>query len=92
MADDFEVLMGVGVLGVTEDDVTLLVDLFGSELNVCGTVRLSIADDDRRAVARAQIQRWSREDTPLSLVTKDDTVRLVDEAAAFEAVLDLPPS
>lgn len=83
MADGIEVLQDVLVLGVTVDATTVVVDVYGSTANVCGTVRIELPERDRRVAAVVQLGRWQRRDTPLTLIVHEAAVVLQDDHAAF---------
>jgi len=83
MADGIELLQDVLVLSVVVDGTTVVVDVYGSPANVCGTVRIDLPDPARRWAAVDQLTRWERDDTPLTLIVRATTVVLQDDHAAF---------
>jgi cyanophycinase-like exopeptidase len=83
MADEIDVLQDVLVLGVAIDDDAVVVDVYGSAVNVCGTVRIELPDRERRSAALRQLARWRRRDTPLTLIVRDSAIVLQDDHAAF---------
>ena len=83
MADGIEVLQDVLVLNVVVDAATVVVDVYGSPANVCGTVRIELPDPARRWAAVGQLARWQRRDTPLTLIVRDSAIVLQDDHAAF---------
>jgi hypothetical protein len=83
MAEGIDVLQDVLVLSVAVDGPTVVVDVYGSPANVCGTVRIELPDPARRWAAVAQLTRWRRCDTPLTLIVHDEAIVLQDDRAAF---------
>jgi hypothetical protein len=83
MAFEIDVLQDVLVLGVAVDGRAVVVDVYGSPANVCGTVRIELPDPARRWAAVAQLSRWRRRDTPLTLIVRDSAIVLQDDQAAF---------
>jgi hypothetical protein len=83
MADGIEVLQDVLVRGVVTHGPTVVIDVYGSPANVCGTVRIELPELARRRAAVAQLHRWCRRDTPLTLIVHDAAVVLQDDHAAF---------
>ncbi|HEV7722600.1 MAG TPA: hypothetical protein VGO60_15010 [Iamia sp.] len=83
MADEIDVLQDVLVLSVVVDGTSVVVDVYGSPANVCGTVRIELPDAGRRWAAVSQLTRWRRRDTPLTLIVRDSAIVLQDDRAAF---------
>ena len=83
MADGIELLQDVLVRGAVAHGATVVIDVYGSPANVCGTVRIELPDPARRRTAVAQLRQWSRRDTPLTLIVHDAAVVLQDDHAAF---------
>lgn len=82
-----EVHEDVAVLGATEDGSHVVVDLYGSPANLCGTARFVIADPAGRRAAVDTLARWERDATPLMLVAGQGRVSLQDPSAMFAAQL-----
>ena len=87
MTDRIEVLQDVLVLGVGVDGTTVLVDVYGSPANACGVMRVTITEEHKREEAVELVQRWGREDTPLSLIVQGTRVALQNAQAVFSAQL-----
>jgi hypothetical protein len=77
-------------VGVDALQSTVLVDLYGGLSNACGTVRLVLPDEDRRAEAVRVLERWRRHETPITLVASGTTVALQNDQARFGPELELP--
>lgn len=87
MRDRIEVLQDVLVLGVGVEGSTVLVDVYGSAANACGVMRVTIVGEQAREEAVELVQRWAREDTPLSLIVQGTRVALQNDQAVFQAQL-----
>ncbi|HEY8545159.1 MAG TPA: hypothetical protein VIL36_08930 [Acidimicrobiales bacterium] len=87
MKDRIEVLQDVLVLGVGVDGSTVLVDVYGSPANACGVMRVTISDTQAREEAVALVERWGRDDTPLTLIVQGTRVALQNDQAVFQAQL-----
>jgi hypothetical protein len=85
VTDGVEVFQDVMVLRVDAHGPAVLVDIYGSAANLCGSVRLVIADPARRRSALRRLERWCRRGTPLSLVTRGPAVALQNDLALFDA-------
>lgn len=98
MRDGTQIFQDVGVLGVAVDpggdgDASLvLVDVYGSTSNVCGSVRFHLADPVQRRSAVALLRRWCRDDTPLTLIERGSSVALQDDHAIFATRFEPSPS
>lgn len=66
----------VRVLFVEDDGPDVVVDIYGGEGLLCGTVRFHFKAKDRRDFVRT-LRRWRDEATPLTFVSRDGTVRLL---------------
>jgi hypothetical protein len=82
-AGDIDIHQGIRVLGATIDGQDVVVDIYGGDLNVCGTARFALPDPCDQARALGQVQRWARLDTLLTLVVHGTTVRLQDDLTVF---------
>jgi hypothetical protein len=83
MAFQIDVLQDVLVLDAAVDGRAVVIDVYGSPANVCGTVRIELPDPADRWAAVTQLARWRRRDTPLTLIVRDAVVVLQDDQAAF---------
>jgi hypothetical protein len=66
----------VGVLGVQVDAGQVVVDVYGSSSNTCGTVRFLISDPVDQTSTVARLERWARLNSPLTLVAHGPRVSL----------------
>lgn len=80
-------LDGVRLLGVTVEGSDVLVDVYGSEDNACGSVRYHFPDRRQRRSSVNVLRRWAAEDTTVTMVTNGSTVTLLDERALLERAL-----
>jgi hypothetical protein len=97
VTDELHILHDVVVFDVVQDGPRVLVDLYGSEANVCGSVRFGLHDPGERASALGLLRRWCRDSTPLTLVMRPPasswpdagtaTVTLQNDRAVFGAQL-----
>lgn len=76
MAAEAEVLHGLLVLGACAEGEVVLVDVYGSSQNVCGTVRFTLKDARERRQAAATLRAWACDATPLTLVRASSSVAL----------------
>lgn len=90
MTDGIDLHQDVCVFGVDVDGTELLVDLYGGEANLCGSVRFRFADRDERDASLDQLVRWRVASTPLSLIARGPTVALQNDRALFAAQVALP--
>ena len=86
MADGIEVFQHVLVFGAVVEPTCIHVDVYGSDRNVCGSVRLDLAPHEQ-PTAFDLLDYWRRNDTPLTLVARDGTVVLQNDHAVFAAQL-----
>jgi hypothetical protein len=82
-AGEIDIHQGVRVLGATVDGTDVIVDLYGGDVNMCGTARFALADPREQAGVVSQVSRWARLDTLLTLVIHGTTVRLQDDLTVF---------
>lgn len=87
---EFHVLQDVLVLGVEIDGDDVLVDLYGSDENVCGSVRFTFASPAERVRHIAVLRRWASEAVPLMLVEAGSTISLQNDRARWAHELALP--
>jgi hypothetical protein len=71
-----EVLHELIVLGASVRGAVVLVDVYGSPANVCGTVRFTFRDAQERQHVSALLDDWSRAATPLTFVRTSSSVAL----------------
>jgi hypothetical protein len=83
MALQIDVLQDVLVLDAAIAGRAVVIDVYGSPDNVCGTVWIELPDPAERWAALGQLARWRRRDTPLTLIVRDGAVVLQDDQAAF---------
>jgi hypothetical protein len=78
-----EVLQGVLVHGVVARGRELLVDVYGSTSNLCGSVRFVCSDRrEQRRNARV-LRRWAAEGLPLTLIRSARGIALQNDVAAL---------
>jgi hypothetical protein len=103
VTDELQILHDVVVFDVAQDGPVVLVDLYGSEANICGSVRFGLADPDERASVVGLLQTWCEQAVPLTLVVgppsgpsagwgrgQGATVTLQNDHAVFGAQLEPP--
>ena len=66
----------VRVLFVEIDEPDVVVDIYGGEGLLCGTIRFHFKPGQRREFVKT-LRRWCRDQTPLTFVSRDGTVRLL---------------
>jgi hypothetical protein len=88
--DGIDLHQDVCVFGVDVEGTSLLVDIYGGDTNICGSVRFRFPDRDERDASLEQLVRWRVEGTPLSLVTRGSMVALQNDRALFAAQVALP--
>jgi len=71
-----EVLHDVVVLGASAKGDVVLVDVYGSHENLCGTVRFAFRDARERRRVAGLLERWARDATPLTLERTSSSVAL----------------
>lgn len=83
-----EILMGVLVLGAESADGDVLVDVYGSPNNVCGSIRFTSAGE---AEMLTRLRAWAEAQTPLTYVRHGSTVTLQDDASLYGGHLEPTP-
>jgi len=78
---DLEVLQDVLVLDVTVEGADVIVDIYGSQANVCGSIRFTFAERLERLHQVKLLRRWQRDQIPLTFVSHGSTVALTNDAA-----------
>ena len=84
MTDGIQVLQDVVVFGVAVEGEAVVVDLYGSPANVCGTVRFDLPDLERHTAVDL-LDHWSQADTALTLIAHGSAVALQNDHAVFAA-------
>ena len=74
-----EVLTDVVVLGTTVDGADVLVDLYGSAANICGSVRFTFADAAQHREMTTLLTGWALSARPLTFVRRGASVSLQDD-------------
>ena len=82
-----DVVQDLSILEAHEDGEDLVVSLYGSRRNVCGTVRFRLRDVKARRRSLALVKRWSKRDLPVTLVRTDGAMSLVSERSILERAL-----
>lgn len=85
MSTDIDLLQGIVVLGVTIDGDDVYADVYGSEANVCGSVRFTFPDPEERREKAALLEAWAEQSTPLTLIETSTSIALQDDEAVFRA-------
>ena len=86
--DEREVLQGVLVFDVTVEGDTVNVDIYGSTSHVCGSLRYTIERPSERREKVKLLRQWSRDETPVTMVTAGPSITLVDDRALIEHLLE----
>lgn len=82
-SSDLEVLQGVIVHGVAVDGADLLVDIYGSASNVCGSVRFTFAEPRKRRAMAGLLRRWARDATPVTFIRTAGSIALQNDRAVY---------
>jgi hypothetical protein len=82
MADAIDILQHVIVFGAIVDGARILVDVYGSDRNVCGSVRFDVEPHEHGPMF-GLLDHWRRNGTPLTLIARDGTVVLQNDQAVF---------
>ena len=77
--------MDVLVLGAESDGGDVLVDVYGSRSNVCGSIRFTSAG---QAEMLARLQSWAEAQTPLTYVRQGRAVTLQDDGSVYGGQLE----
>ncbi|MHB8670005.1 MAG: hypothetical protein ACYDAD_05505 [Acidimicrobiales bacterium] len=80
---EYEVFQDVAILAVEEIGEELVVDLYGGDGSVCGSVTYEIGEADLRARRAETLRGWCERAVPLTYVRRGGSVALMDEAALF---------
>lgn len=76
---DIEILQGLHVFDVSVDEDELVVDLYGGDESVFGTVRFSFPDLGERRRRQGALESWRDNALPVTFVTSGEVVTLVSE-------------
>ena len=87
---DLEVLQDVLVLDVAVEGAEVNVDIYGSQSNVCGSIRFTFAARPERVAQVRLLRRWQRGQTPLTFVSHGSTVALTNDAALLARAAEQP--
>ena len=88
MSRSAEIHIGVLVLGAERDGGDVLVDVYGSSSNVCGSIRFTSAGT---AEMLAQLEAWAAAETPLTYVRRGKAVTLQDDGSLYGGQLEPMP-
>lgn len=83
MSDGIDVLQGVVVHGVTVEGDDLLVDIYGSTANICGSVRFTFPDARKRRSMTSLLQRWAKDGTAVTFIQTGTTIALQNDRALY---------
>jgi hypothetical protein len=87
VADDTMVVQDLALCGIEVDGDDVVVGLYGGAGNACGSVRFTFPDAEVRERRAAQLRRWDRDGTTLTLVARGTTISLVNERTVLERAL-----
>lgn len=82
-----DLLQDLLIFEVRRDGPDVHVDLYGGRDNVCGSVRFTFSNDADRRHNLEQLREWMRSRTPVTLLTRGDTLTLLSERALLERCL-----
>jgi hypothetical protein len=86
--EESELLQDIVVFGVAVRGDDVHVDIYGSTEHVCGSIRFTFPErSERRRMVRL-LERWCREETPLTFVANGSTIVLQNDAAVFGSQLE----
>ena len=75
-SEDVRIEADVRVMFVEDDGPDVVVDIYGGEGLLCGTVRFHFKSKERSGFV-STLRRWRDAATPLTFVSRDGTVRLL---------------
>lgn len=78
-----EIIAGLLVHSATADGDDLHVDVYGGADNVCGSIRFTCIDPAELASRLKVLERWARNDTPVTYVATGSTITLQNERGLF---------
>jgi hypothetical protein len=70
------------------DKAAVLVDVYGSSRNVCGTIEYRFPDARTRNRQIAILRSWAALDTPVTMLTSGGVITLLDEQRFLAGALD----
>ena len=82
------VTQDVLVLAVVERDDDLVVSVYGSDANLCGSITFDIPDAGERGRHRRTLEHWAQTDEPVSLLARGETMTLVADRALLRRAFD----
>ena len=88
MGSAVEVLQGVVVHAVTVEDDDVLVDIYGSASNICGSVRFTFTDARKRRSMAGLLRRWAADRTPLTFIQTGTSIALQNDSAVYGEQLE----
>ena len=88
MGSAVEVLQGVVVHAVTVEGDDVLVDIYGSGSNICGSVRFTFADARKRRSMAGLLRRWAADATPLTFIQTGTSIALQNDSAVYGEQLE----
>ena len=88
MREETELLQDIVVFAVVAAGEDVHVDIYGSVENVCGSVRFTFPDRTQRRRTVALLERWRRDETPLTFIANGETIVLQNDAAIFGEQLE----
>lgn len=91
MSKAVEVLTGVVVLGTTVEGDDVLVDLYGSTSNICGSVRFTFSDAAQHRDMATLLNGWASSGKALTFVRRGGSVSLQDDRTLFGDQLEPAP-
>ena len=91
MGNGVEVLTDVVVLSTTVEGDDVLVDVYGSASNICGSVRFTFDDAGKHAEMSALLTGWALSGKPLTFVRRGSSVSLQDDQQLYGDQLEPTP-
>lgn len=85
--EESDLVQDLLVLSASELGDDVMVSVYGSRDNVCGTVRFTFADAGDRARSLLVLRRWGARDTVVSLLSHGDEMSLFSERAVLDRAL-----
>ena len=73
-----------------EQGADVVVSVYGSRDNVCGTVRFTFDDHSERSRSLRILGQWSEGDVAVSLLSHGDEMSLFSEAARLDRAAEAP--
>lgn len=85
--DEGDLLQDLLVLAAGESGADVLVSVYGSRDNVCGTVRFTFGDPAARDRSLRVLRRWAADDAPVALFACGDELSLFSERTILERAM-----